>query len=168
MERMNRALIWLSILALVAGVAAIIFRANQVGETINLSGGPSGFTGTLPDLVAYCVQWIYYPLFLFLANGVAVSGVMIAGMTRRWGWFALTLTVTLIVFLAPNLLNYPPLAVSLSSGSPNGLGHWIAVNIFSLLYGMYLLPVAVVSLMALTSRAASQRRGAGNGSALRA
>lgn len=156
MKRMYRALIWLAVVAVIAGlVSASIYAFSLFHNGNGIGYGTTGFTGSLPDWLEFFGVGSFFAVTNTLVAGVVVLGMALAWADHRRGWLIAVLLVTIAVILWPQaqhlwLLTHPslvppPVNTSVTPSLSDDL------TVFSA-YAVSLAPVLLLLVFALIRR----------------
>ena len=100
MNRMYRALSWLAVVAVIAGlVNAAIYAFSLFRYGNGIGYGTTGFTGSLSDWLKF-----FGVGFVFAVTNTLIAGVVVLGMALAWadhhrGWLIAVLLMTIAVIL---------------------------------------------------------------------
>ncbi|HEY8326133.1 MAG TPA: hypothetical protein VIG77_16660 [Ktedonobacterales bacterium] len=149
MERLNKTLIWLAVVAIAFGLAiAFVLTRTFIPHPLGFSySSEDGLLAAYFNILSSQTINLAIGLSTLLNGGVITLAAAMAFVNRRWGWLIVLIVVTLLTLL------WPPFALILLSRQESQTFpylHIFAYNFTTLT--VPLIPVALALIFALIRR----------------
>lgn len=152
MERLNKTLIWLAVIALALGLVMVVLFASPAFDLLAPRGyfytSQDGLLGSYFALLSSQTANLVMGLSTLLNGGVITLAAALALVNRRWGWLIALIVVTLLTLL------WPPFAlVWFNSSPPPPIGPTSPIGVYNFTtLAVPLIPVALALIVGLTRR----------------